>query len=213
MLRQKNWYKLKEYKCLRTEDNVNKIRGLVMHQGRPRCGRAVNMNVLLLLWTRLTWKTLCRYIVMNKMFKRGQGDSNTHCRKQLETVSNESQCKRSSTYAGPVSHSVHSVNTLKSDHAAGSCCFMGGKCVGLNSNTNRALFTCFSQIKSGKTEKDCQQLLLRSLQCLERYIYLILFNTYLHLEKKDSWQRSFTLWMEQVKDLTAPLLLVSTCFL
>uniref|UniRef100_A0AAX7SNW1 Paladin n=1 Tax=Astatotilapia calliptera TaxID=8154 RepID=A0AAX7SNW1_ASTCA len=33
---------------------------------------------------------------------------------------------------------------------------------------------------------------------LERYIYLILFNTYLHLEKKDSWQRSFTLWMEQV---------------
>uniref|UniRef100_A0A8C2ZFW5 Paladin n=1 Tax=Cyclopterus lumpus TaxID=8103 RepID=A0A8C2ZFW5_CYCLU len=49
-----------------------------------------------------------------------------------------------------------------------------------------------------QTEKACQQLLLRSLQYLERYIYLILFNTYLHLEKKDSWQRSFTLWMEQV---------------
>ncbi|XP_039991559.1 paladin isoform X2 [Xiphias gladius] len=59
------------------------------------------------------------------------------------------------------------------------------------------IISTYRQIKSGKTEKDCQQLLLRSLQCLERYIYLILFNTYLHLEKKDSWQRSFTLWMEQ----------------
>uniref|UniRef100_A0A8D2ZJK7 Paladin n=1 Tax=Scophthalmus maximus TaxID=52904 RepID=A0A8D2ZJK7_SCOMX len=63
----------------------------------------------------------------------------------------------------------------------------------------REIIICtYRQIKSGKTEKACQQLLLRSLQCLERYIYLILFNTYLHLEKKDSWQRSFTLWMEQV---------------
>ncbi|XP_069373236.1 paladin isoform X2 [Paralichthys olivaceus] len=62
----------------------------------------------------------------------------------------------------------------------------------------REIIICtYRQIKSGKTEKECQQLLLRSLQCLERYIYLILFNTYLHLEKKDSWQRSFTLWMEQ----------------
>lgn len=45
------------------------------------------------------------------------------------------------------------------------------------------------------------QWLLWSLQYLERYIYLILFNTYLHLEKKNSWQRSFTVWMEQVQDL------------
>ncbi|XP_059180555.1 paladin [Centropristis striata] len=63
----------------------------------------------------------------------------------------------------------------------------------------REIIICtYRQIKSGKTEKESQQLLLRSLQYLERYIYLILFNTYLHLEKKDSWQRSFTLWMEQV---------------
>uniref|UniRef100_A0AAX7T2L8 Paladin n=1 Tax=Astatotilapia calliptera TaxID=8154 RepID=A0AAX7T2L8_ASTCA len=63
----------------------------------------------------------------------------------------------------------------------------------------REIIICtYRQIKSGKTEKECQQLLLKSLQYLERYIYLILFNTYLHLEKKDSWQRSFTLWMEQV---------------
>ncbi|KAA8581460.1 hypothetical protein FQN60_003041 [Etheostoma spectabile] len=60
------------------------------------------------------------------------------------------------------------------------------------------IISTYRQIKSGKTEKECQQLLLRSLQYLERYIYLILFNTYLHLEKKDSWQRSFTHWMEQV---------------
>uniref|UniRef100_A0A667XZM7 Paladin n=1 Tax=Myripristis murdjan TaxID=586833 RepID=A0A667XZM7_9TELE len=63
----------------------------------------------------------------------------------------------------------------------------------------REIIICtYRQIKSGKTEKESQQLLLKSLQYLERYIYLILFNTYLHLEKKDSWQRSFTLWMEQV---------------
>ncbi|XP_077595106.1 paladin isoform X2 [Stigmatopora nigra] len=63
----------------------------------------------------------------------------------------------------------------------------------------REIIICtYRQIKSGKTEKECHKLLLKSLQYLERYIYLILFNTYLHLEKKDSWQRSFTLWMEQV---------------
>lgn len=63
----------------------------------------------------------------------------------------------------------------------------------------REIIICtYRQIRSGKTENESQQLLLRSLQYLERYIYLILFNTYLHLEKKDSWQRSFALWMEQV---------------
>ena len=59
-------------------------------------------------------------------------------------------------------------------------------------------FYFFGQIKSAKAEKESEQLLLKSLQYLERYMYLILFNTYLHLEKKDSWQRSFSLWMEQV---------------
>lgn len=63
----------------------------------------------------------------------------------------------------------------------------------------REVIICtYRQIKSAKTEKEAEQLLLRSLQYLERYIYLILFNTYLHLEKKDSWQRSFTQWMLQV---------------
>ncbi|KAL0964753.1 hypothetical protein UPYG_G00328420 [Umbra pygmaea] len=63
----------------------------------------------------------------------------------------------------------------------------------------REIIICtFRQIKSAKAERETQQLLLRSLQYLERYMYLILFNTFLHLEKKDSWQRSFTTWMQQV---------------
>ncbi|KAI4874210.1 hypothetical protein NFI96_030408 [Prochilodus magdalenae] len=53
-------------------------------------------------------------------------------------------------------------------------------------------------IKTAKSEPESHQLRLRSLQYLERYIYLILFNSYLHLEKKDSWRRSFSLWMQQV---------------
>ncbi|XP_016104900.1 paladin-like [Sinocyclocheilus grahami] len=53
-------------------------------------------------------------------------------------------------------------------------------------------------IKMAKSEADAQGLRLRSLQYLERYIYLILFNCYLHLEKKDSWRRSFSQWMYQV---------------
>ncbi|XP_030631555.1 paladin [Chanos chanos] len=63
----------------------------------------------------------------------------------------------------------------------------------------REIIICtYRQIKSSKTEKESESLLLKSLQYLERYMYLILFNTYLHLEKKDSWQRSFSVWMHQV---------------
>uniref|UniRef100_A0A671SH06 Phosphatase domain containing paladin 1 n=1 Tax=Sinocyclocheilus anshuiensis TaxID=1608454 RepID=A0A671SH06_9TELE len=46
---------------------------------------------------------------------------------------------------------------------------------------------------------EIQALILKSLLYLERYMYLILFNTYLHLEKRDSWQRSFSDWMLQVR--------------
>ncbi|XP_031416667.1 paladin isoform X2 [Clupea harengus] len=63
----------------------------------------------------------------------------------------------------------------------------------------REIIICtYRQVKSCKPEKESHQLLLRSLQYLERYMYLILFNTYLHLEKKDSWQQSFSQWMHQV---------------
>uniref|UniRef100_A0A673GZI1 Paladin n=1 Tax=Sinocyclocheilus rhinocerous TaxID=307959 RepID=A0A673GZI1_9TELE len=47
--------------------------------------------------------------------------------------------------------------------------------------------------------RQIQALTLKSLLYLERYMYLILFNTYLHLEKRDSWQRSFSDWMLQVR--------------
>uniref|UniRef100_A0A672QAH2 Paladin n=1 Tax=Sinocyclocheilus grahami TaxID=75366 RepID=A0A672QAH2_SINGR len=55
-----------------------------------------------------------------------------------------------------------------------------------------------STYRQVKCDADAQWLRLRSLQYLERYIYLILFNCYLHLEKKDSWRRSFSQWMYQV---------------
>ncbi|KAL7869716.1 hypothetical protein AOLI_G00137040 [Acnodon oligacanthus] len=63
----------------------------------------------------------------------------------------------------------------------------------------REIIICtYRQMKHSKSEQESRSLLLRSLQYLERYMYLILFNTYLHLEKKDSWQRSFSTWMQQV---------------
>ncbi|XP_053547914.1 paladin isoform X2 [Bombina bombina] len=63
----------------------------------------------------------------------------------------------------------------------------------------REIIICtYRQIKTAKNAKEMQLLQLRSLQYLERYIYLILFNAYLHLEKKDSWQRPFSTWMYEV---------------
>lgn len=38
----------------------------------------------------------------------------------------------------------------------------------------------------------------QSLDALERYIYLILFNMYLRYDKKIKWQRSFSQWMREV---------------
>ncbi|XP_068807080.1 paladin isoform X4 [Struthio camelus] len=63
----------------------------------------------------------------------------------------------------------------------------------------REIIICtYRQGKTGKEEREARTLQLRSLQYLERYIYLILFNAYLHLEKKDSWQRPFSVWMREV---------------
>ncbi|XP_062436782.1 paladin isoform X3 [Rhea pennata] len=63
----------------------------------------------------------------------------------------------------------------------------------------REIIICtYRQGKTSKEEREKQTLQLRSLQYLERYIYLILFNAYLHLEKKDSWQRPFSVWMREV---------------
>lgn len=38
----------------------------------------------------------------------------------------------------------------------------------------------------------------KSLFYLERYFYLILFNTYLHMERRSKWKRSFCEWMTEV---------------
>ncbi|KAK2866807.1 hypothetical protein Q7C36_002863 [Tachysurus vachellii] len=63
----------------------------------------------------------------------------------------------------------------------------------------REIIICtYRQMKSCTKEQERRSLMLRSLQYLERYIYLILYNTYLHLEKKNSLQRSFSTWMQQV---------------
>ncbi|XP_046709053.1 paladin isoform X1 [Silurus meridionalis] len=63
----------------------------------------------------------------------------------------------------------------------------------------REIIICtYRQMKSCKSEQERGSLMLKSVQYLERYMYLILFNTYLHLEKKNSLQRSFSTWMHQV---------------
>ncbi|XP_069316797.1 paladin [Eulemur rufifrons] len=63
----------------------------------------------------------------------------------------------------------------------------------------REIIICtYRQAKAAKEEQEMRRLQLRSLQYLERYVYLILFNAYLHLEKADSWQRPFSTWMREV---------------
>uniref|UniRef100_U6CSU3 Paladin n=1 Tax=Neovison vison TaxID=452646 RepID=U6CSU3_NEOVI len=63
----------------------------------------------------------------------------------------------------------------------------------------REIIICtYRQAKAAKSEPEAGRLQLQSLQFLERYVYLVLFNAYLHLEKPDSWQRPFGSWMRQV---------------
>ncbi|XP_055475123.1 paladin [Psammomys obesus] len=63
----------------------------------------------------------------------------------------------------------------------------------------REIIICtYRQAKATKEVQEARRLQLRSLQFLERYIYLILFNAYLRLEKAGSWQRPFSTWMREV---------------
>ncbi|XP_040831826.1 paladin isoform X1 [Ochotona curzoniae] len=63
----------------------------------------------------------------------------------------------------------------------------------------REIIICtYRQAKAAREEREAWRLRLRSLQYLERYVYLILFNAYLHLEKAASWQRPFSTWMREV---------------
>ncbi|XP_026985798.1 paladin isoform X2 [Sagmatias obliquidens] len=62
----------------------------------------------------------------------------------------------------------------------------------------REIIICtYRQAKAAKSEREARRLQLRSLQYLERYVCLVLFNAYLHLEKAGSWQRPFSTWMRE----------------
>ncbi|KAJ8318077.1 hypothetical protein KUTeg_003168, partial [Tegillarca granosa] len=54
------------------------------------------------------------------------------------------------------------------------------------------------EIKHAKDEHEKQLLKRQSLDFLERYLYFILFNCYLHHDKKIKWQRKFSEWMKEV---------------
>uniref|UniRef100_UPI00358E5E70 paladin n=1 Tax=Myxine glutinosa TaxID=7769 RepID=UPI00358E5E70 len=60
------------------------------------------------------------------------------------------------------------------------------------------IISTYRQIRSAKTEAEAEMLKLQSLQFLERYILLILFNTYLFLEKPLAWDKPFSQWMVEV---------------
>ncbi|XP_033698488.1 paladin isoform X2 [Tursiops truncatus] len=63
----------------------------------------------------------------------------------------------------------------------------------------REIIICtYRQAKAAKSEREARRLQLRSLQYLERYVCLVLFNAYLHLEKAGSWQKPFSTWMREV---------------
>ncbi|XP_004615483.2 paladin isoform X2 [Sorex araneus] len=63
----------------------------------------------------------------------------------------------------------------------------------------REIIICsYRQAKAARGEREAQRLRLRSLQFLERYIYLVLVNAYLHLEKAGGWVRPFSTWMREV---------------
>lgn len=78
------------------------------------------------------------------------------------------------------------------------CNFMISYIINIKRRIYITVFFFVHQIKTAKSVKEMQILQLHSIQYLERYIYLILFNAYLHLEKKDTWQRPFSKWMYEV---------------
>ncbi|KAL5018749.1 hypothetical protein ScPMuIL_004471 [Solemya velum] len=57
------------------------------------------------------------------------------------------------------------------------------------------IFVTYNKMKSAKTEEQRQKLQGQCMDFLERYIYLILFNAYLHLNKSNRWERPFSQWM------------------
>ncbi|XP_071131535.1 paladin-like isoform X2 [Mytilus edulis] len=60
------------------------------------------------------------------------------------------------------------------------------------------IFVIYNKIKNAKNDEDKQNLKQQSIDALERYLYLIMFNAYLHHDKKIQWSRSFSEWMKKV---------------
>ncbi|XP_063444022.1 paladin-like isoform X4 [Mytilus trossulus] len=60
------------------------------------------------------------------------------------------------------------------------------------------IFVIYNKIKNAKNDEDKQHLKQQSIDSLERYLYLIMFNAYLHHDKKIQWSRSFSEWMKKV---------------
>ncbi|GFR60006.1 paladin-like [Elysia marginata] len=60
------------------------------------------------------------------------------------------------------------------------------------------IFVTYNKAKSASGSSDRRQLHRLSHDYLERYLYLILFNAYLHMEKTGSFTRSFSQWMMEV---------------
>ena len=57
------------------------------------------------------------------------------------------------------------------------------------------------QMKKAKNEEERVMYKKRALDYLERYMYLILFNTYLHCERRNKWKVTFSAWMKEVRTL------------
>ncbi|XP_022101422.1 paladin-like [Acanthaster planci] len=57
------------------------------------------------------------------------------------------------------------------------------------------IFSTYNKVKSAKDEETAARLRHQSFNFLERYIYLILFNSYLHIERPNNWTSKFSTWM------------------
>ncbi|XP_031574791.1 paladin-like isoform X3 [Actinia tenebrosa] len=67
-------------------------------------------------------------------------------------------------------------------------------------HAREVIFSTFQKYKHASPDCPEHKMDLRkqSLYCLERYFYLIIFNTYLHMERRTKWKRTFCQWMTQV---------------
>ncbi|XP_013397677.1 paladin [Lingula anatina] len=60
------------------------------------------------------------------------------------------------------------------------------------------IFSTYNKTRAAKTPSEAVSLKRLSLDYLERYVYLIIFNAYLHAEKASEWKYTFSAWMQEV---------------